>query len=192
MAENKAAQILYSYLEGLRGCIDEIGKQDIASVADIIYQAYLKGRHIYIFGNGGSASTASHFARDLSIGAAAAGKPRVKAVSLADSMVAITSLANDVNYESVFKEQLVGQIEAGDVAIGISCSGNSPNVLAAIRYARENGAATVGFTGFGGGKLKGMADMSINLSSRDYGQVEDMHLALEHIITQMLREKLAQ
>lgn len=190
MSKDKAAQILSSYLAGLRGCIAEIEAQDVATVADINYQAYLKGKHIYIFGNGGSASTASHFARDLSIGAAAAGKPRVKAVSLADSMVAVTSLANDVNYESVFREQLAGQIEAGDVAIGISCSGNSPNVLAAIAYAREHGAATVGFTGFGGGKLKGMVDMSINLSSRDYGQVEDMHLALEHMVTYMVRERV--
>lgn len=182
--------IVRDYLAGLRVCIDEISRQNVDAVAQAIYEAYLKSKHIYIFGNGGSASTASHFARDLSIGAAAEGKPRVKAVSLADSMVAVTSLANDISYESVFREQLVGQIEAGDVAIGISCSGSSPNVLAAIAYAKENGAATVAFTGFGGGKLKGMADVCINLSSRDYGQVEDMHLALEHMVTYMVRERV--
>ena len=190
MELDNAAKIPQSYLTGLRGCIEEIEKQDVAPVAEAIFQAYRKGKNIYMFGNGGSACTASHFARDLSIGAAAAGKPRVKAVSLTDNIVIITSLANDVNYAAVFTEQLIGQMETGDVAIGISCSGNSPNVLAAIAYAKENGATTVGLTGFGGGKLKGMADMSINLSSDDYGQVEDMHLALGHMVTYMVRERV--
>jgi D-sedoheptulose 7-phosphate isomerase len=188
--QDNAVQILRSYLMGLRGCIDEIEKQDVTQVAQAILQAYRKGRCIYIFGNGGSAATASHFARDLRIGTAVAGQPRIKAISLTENIVTMTSLANDLNYESVFLEQLAGQIGAGDIAMGISCSGNSPNVLAAIAYARENGATTVGFTGFGGGRLKNTADTSINLSICDYGQVEDIHLALCHMITYMVREKM--
>jgi D-sedoheptulose 7-phosphate isomerase len=179
-----------SYLEGLRKCIAEIEMQNPKAIADIIFQAYLKAKHIYIFGNGGSAATASHFARDLSVGSASPGKPRVKAISLADNMVGVTSIANDINYESIFVEQMTERVEPGDVAIAISCSGDSPNVLRAIEYAKERGATTIGFTGFGGGKLRQLADLSINLSSRNHGQIEDMHLALEHIVSNMLREKL--
>jgi len=185
------SKILESYLEGLRECINEISEQDIEGVADIIYRAYSKGKQVFIFGNGGSASTASHFARDLRIGTAIADKPRLRAFSLADSMALITSLANDIDYKSVFLEQLVGQVDDGDVAIGISASGNSPNVLNAIAYADVCGATTIGFTAFGGGKLKEMADKCISLSTRDYGQAEDMHMSLGHIISYMVREKIA-
>ena len=190
MQQDVMTRILHPYLEGLRGCINEIEQQDVGAVASIIYQAYLENRHIYILGNGGSAATASHFARDLSIGTAVEGKLRIKAVCLSDSMVAVTSIANDTGYDAIFTEQLAGRVEQGDVAIGISCSGNSANVLAAIQYAGDMGAITVGLTGFGGGKLKGVADVSINLYSHDYGQVEDAHMALEHIITRMVRERL--
>ncbi len=102
----------------------------------------------------------------------------------------LTAVGNDMDYESVFVEQLIDNVETGDIALGISASGNSPNVLSAIGYAKEKGATTIGFTGFGGGKLRQMADINISLSSRDYGQVEDMHLSLEHIITCMVREKV--
>lgn len=184
--------IIRGYLAGLQGCIEELEDQDIAGVARRIYQAYLAGKSIFIFGNGGSAATASHFARDLSVGTAVPGQSRVKSICLCDSMAAVTSLANDMNYESVFAEQMTGRIEAGDIAVGISCSGNSANVLAAIAYAHECGATTIGFTGFGGGRLKDMADLSINLSNHDHGQVEDMHTALEHMVTYLVREQIHQ
>jgi D-sedoheptulose 7-phosphate isomerase len=182
--------IIHDYLAGLRACIDEIERQDIAAVVEVIYRTYLTSRQLFIFGNGGSAATASHMVCDLRKGAAVPGRRRIKAFSLTDNVSLLTAVGNDIDYESIFVEQLIDNIEQGDAAIGISASGNSPNVLAAIAYAREYGATTVGFTGFGGGKLKGMADVSINLSSRDYGQVEDMHLALEHIITCMVRERV--
>jgi len=184
-------EIISDYLKGLRFCLEEIVEKDIREIVDIIMNAYTGGKKVIFMGNGGSATTASHFARDMSIGTAAAGKPRIKTISLVDNMAMITSLANDVGYESVFKEQLVGQLEEGDVVIGISASGNSPNVLEAIKFARSKGAVTVGFIGFGGGKLKGLVDKSIVLSSRDYGQVEDTHLVLDHIFTCLVRERIA-
>ena len=184
-------EIIGDYLKGLRSCLEEIAEKDIIEIVDIIMKACSDGKKVIFMGNGGSATTASHFARDISIGTAAEGKPRVRAISLADSIAAITSLANDVGYNSVFKEQLIGQVDKGDVVIGISASGNSPNVLEAMEYARSAGAVTVGFIGFGGGKLKELSDKSIVLSSRDYGQVEDTHLVLDHIFTCLVKERIA-
>jgi D-sedoheptulose 7-phosphate isomerase len=184
-------EIIGDYLKGLRSCLEEIAEKDIIEIVDIIMKACSDGKKVIFMGNGGSATTASHFARDISIGTAKEGKPRVRAISLADSIAAITSLANDVGYNSVFKEQLIGQVDKGDVVIGISASGNSPNVLEAMEYARSAGAVTVGFIGFGGGKLKELSDKSIVLSSRDYGQVEDTHLVLDHIFTCLVKERIA-
>jgi D-sedoheptulose 7-phosphate isomerase len=183
--------MISDYLKGLRFCLEEISERDIGEIVDIIITARAGGKKVIFMGNGGSATTASHFARDISIGTAAEGKPRLRAVSLADNVAVITSLANDVDYNSIFKEQLVGQLDEGDVVIGISASGNSPNVLEAIKFARSQRAITVGLIGFGGGRLKGLVDKSITLSSRDYGQVEDTHLVLDHIVTCLVRERIA-
>ncbi len=178
------------YLKGLIERLEELSSEDIAEVADIIFGAWKKGKRIFIMGNGGSATTASHFARDLQIGAAVEGKARIRAVSLTDNVALITALANDIDYSSIFKEQLVGQLDEGDVVIAISASGNSPNVLKAAGYARKNGATTIGFIGFDGGKIKELVHKSIVLLSRDYGQVEDIHLSLSHIISYLVQERI--
>ncbi|AGG05841.1 MULTISPECIES: SIS domain-containing protein [Dehalococcoides] len=182
--------LLRGYLGGLSHCLEELTAQDICGVAELIYQAYTRRRQIFIVGNGGSASTASHMARDLRIGTSLRGKPRLRTCSLADNVAFITSLANDVNYESIFTEQLIGQIEPGDVLIAISCSGNSANVVRAAEYANECGASTVGLTGFGGGRLLEICDICVVLSSCDYGQVEDVHLSLGHIFSCMVKARI--
>ncbi len=179
------------YLGELKECLGELSAGEIEAVAGLILDAYKKGRRVFLMGNGGSAATAAHFARDLQIGTAVAGKPRLKATCLADNMSFVTAIANDINYESIFREQLVGQVEKGDVVIGISASGNSPNVLRAIEYANENGAVTIGLVGFGGGKLKSLAQKSIVLSKQNYQQVEDVHLVLAHIIPGWLRNEIS-
>ena len=183
--------VISEYIDGLGDCLKALSEKSIADIADVIYKAYQNNKQVIIMGNGGSASTASHFARDLRIGSAVKGKPRVRATSLTDNVAMITSLANDINYNSIFKEQLVGQLDKGDVVIGISASGNSPNVLEAMKYAREAGAITIALTGFDGGKLKGLADKAIIVTSRDYGQVEDIHLSLDHIITCLVKAMIA-
>lgn len=183
-------EIIQSYIDGLQQCLNELCQQDIETVVSIIFAAYKKGKQIFTMGNGGSATTASHFARDLRIGAAVKGKPRVRAISLTDNIAVITALANDIDYGSIFYEQLVGQLDEADVVIGISASGNSANVLRAIEFARSKGAVTIGFIGFGGGKLKQLVDKSVVLSSRDYGQVEDAHLSLAHIVSYLVKERL--
>lgn len=184
-------KIIGEYLKGLRSCLEEIAQQDIEGIVDIIFTAYKKGRQVFLMGNGGSATTACHFARDLQMLTAREGKPRVKALSLTDNIAMVTSLANDTDYSLIFKEQLVGRVGEGDVVIGISASGNSPNVLKAMEFARTQGALTVGLIGFGGGKLKELAHKSIVLSSRDYGKVEDVHLVLDHIISYLVKERIA-
>ena len=178
------------YIEGLNKCIDELSPLEIEETAGIIFSAFKKGNRIFIMGNGGSATTAMHFARDLQIGTAAAGQPRLRVTCLAANVASITSVANDISYDCIFEEQLIGQLEAGDVVIGLSASGNSPNVLRAMEYARQNGALTIGFIGFGGGKLKGLCQKSIILSSKDYGQVEDIHMVLSHIIPCYIKKEI--
>jgi len=182
--------IIQNYINGLRNCLKELSGQNLEEVAEIIFNAYKKTKQIFILGNGGSASTASHFARDINIGTAVEGKPRVRAISLTDNIALITALSNDIDYSSIFEQQLIGQLNEGDVVIAISASGNSSNVLKAIKFARGNGAMTVGFTGFGGGKLKELAHKCIVLSSNDYGQVEDIHLSLAHIISYLVKERI--
>ncbi len=182
--------LVQEYIEGLKKCLEELPTQDIEETANLIFDAYKKGKRIFIMGNGGSATTAIHFARDLQIGTAVAGKPRVQVTCLTDNVALITALANDIDYSCVFEEQLVGELKEGDVVIGISASGNSPNVLRAIEYARKNGAVTIGLIGFGGGKLKKLAHKSIVLSSKDYGQVEDIHMTLAHIIPYLVKKEI--
>jgi D-sedoheptulose 7-phosphate isomerase len=183
--------LLEQYLNGLRYCLDEMAAQDINEIASIIYDAYCKGRQVFIMGNGGSAATASHFANDLRKGSTVEGKPRVQATSITDNIALITAIANDEDYSSIFTGQLLDQLKPGDVVIAISSSGNSPNILKAIEYAGRVGAVTIGFAGFGGGRLKELTHKCIILSSHDYGQVEDAHLSLAHIVSYMVKERMA-
>ncbi len=184
------SEIIQKHFDGLRQCLNELSPQDIEQIADIIYDAYKKGKQIFIMGNGGSASTASHFACDLSKGTAIEGKPRLRVISLTDNMAMVTAVANDIDYSLIFTEQLASLLNEGDVVIGISASGSSPNVLEGTKFAREKSAITIGLVGFGGGKLKDITEKCIVLSSRDYGQVEDVHLTLVHIICYMMKEKM--
>jgi D-sedoheptulose 7-phosphate isomerase len=143
---------------------------------------------VIIMGNGGSAATASHFACDLGKGTLAPGQPRFRVISLTDNMPLFSALANDFGYDQVFSEQLKSLVREGDVVIGISGNGNSPNVLNGIRAAREAQAITVGLVGFDGGALKDLADLSIHVPSDCMEQVEDVHVILEHLISTCLRQ----
>lgn len=183
--------LVNGYIDGLNACLDEVRQQNLEEIADIIFEAYKQGQRVFIMGNGGSASTASHFVCDLSLQTSIDGKPRVRVMGLTDNMAVITARANDIHYDSIFKEQLISNVDKGDVVIAISASGNSPNVINAVEYARDEGATTIGFTGFGGGKLKELADKNIVLSSRNYGQVEDIHLCLAHMVSYLVKERMA-
>jgi D-sedoheptulose 7-phosphate isomerase len=177
------------YFEELKETLEEISLKKVEKVLEIIYEAYREGKQVFIMGNGGSAATASHFACDLSKGTIVEGKSRFKVISLNDNMPLITALSNDFGYERVFIEQLMNLISEKDVVIGITASGNSENILQAVDYARGKRAITVGFIGFGGGKLKEMVDEHITVSSMSYEQVENIHLILSHAIAKYFRER---
>jgi D-sedoheptulose 7-phosphate isomerase len=166
----------------------------VAKLVDKLLEAYRKGSRIFIFGNGGSAACASHFAEDLAKGAipeAARKEKRLRVLSLTDCTPFLTALGNDWGYETVFREQLATNAVPGDIAIGISGSGNSPNVLNAISWANENGVYTVGLTGFDGGKLKGMVNLDIHSPIPDMEVAENAHLVVVHLVVSGLRRALS-
>jgi D-sedoheptulose 7-phosphate isomerase len=178
------------YLSGLRAVLDEVDAEAVSRVIDILWEAYGDGRRIFIIGNGGSAATASHMMCDLVKGCAVEGRPPVRAISLTDNVAVMTAVSNDIAYEKVFTKQMEAFLEAGDVVVAMTVSGNSPNILDAVRFAADHGATTVGLIGFGGGQLKDMVDADVTVASRNYGYVEDLHLVLEHLMSQCLRSRI--
>ena len=179
------------YLARLRVAIDSLPQDTIADLGELLLRAYRDGKHVFTLGNGGSASTASHMACDLAKNTIDRNMRRFRILSLNDNVSLLTALANDLGYENVFSEQLKNLIRAGDVLIVISASGNSPNVLAAIRYAQERSAEVAAIVGFGGGQAAQIADLAIVVDSDHYGIVEDVHLVLNHILVDYFKERLA-
>ncbi len=181
-------KIMKNYLSQVGTTLDKLSTAKVAKVVEVLGGARDKGNRIFIFGNGGSATTASHFASDLAKGAICKGKPRFKASALTDNVPLLSAWANDTDYGNIFSEQLENFVEPGDVAIAISGSGNSPNVLRGAKTAKAKGATTIGFIGFDGGKLKDLVDIALVVPNHNMEQVEDIHLLLEHVITTCLRE----
>lgn len=175
------------YLRRLMAVLDAIDPEAIARATEVMWRAREEGRRIFFLGNGGSAATASHFANDVGIGTRSEGPP-FKALSLTDNNAVMTCLANDLGYESVFVEQLRVHMEPGDVVVAISASGNSPNVLRAVDFAKERGNAVIGLTGFDGGELRKRAQIAIHIPTErgEYGPVEDAHMVLDHLISSYL------
>ena len=162
----------------------------IDRVICVLLESARAGRKIFILGNGGSASTASHFACDLAKNTIVLNAPRLRVISLADNIPLMTAWANDTAFDNVFAAQLSPLVESGDVVLGISCSGNSTNVLNAMAVARHHGATTIAFTGDDGGQLKDKADLCIQAPSPHVEQQEDAHLIVEHCICTAIREEL--
>jgi D-sedoheptulose 7-phosphate isomerase len=127
-------------------------------------------------------------ANDLSKGTMAPGKPRMRAIALTDNISLISAWANDTSYENIFKEQLENLLERVDVVLGISASGNSPNILRAMEFARQQRSVTIGWTGGSGGSLKGMVDLAVLVPADDVGMIESCHLVLDHLVTSELRK----
>ena len=177
------------YLNDTTKVIGGLPTDKIEGIVNKLERAREEGKQIFICGNGGSAMAASHLACDLGKGTAKPDKPRFKVISLADNMATITAYANDLSYQDIFVEQLINLFQPGDVVLGISGSGNSENVLRALRYAREHGGVTIGFTGFDGGKMKDIAEECLIVDKHDMQMVEDSHLILIHILTQGFMER---
>jgi len=180
-----------AYLDTLRNLLSEISIEQIDDVLEVFERAYRDDRTIFICGNGGSASTASHWVCDFSKGTVAAKGKRMRMICLGDNLPMLTAYANDVNYESVFAEPVRTYVRPHDVVVLLTASGNSPNVLEAAKAAREVGATTIGLIGFGGGKLAELVDHQVTVNCREYGPVEDLHLILDHIVSLHMRQVVA-
>ncbi|HEY6181220.1 MAG TPA: SIS domain-containing protein [Terriglobales bacterium] len=177
------------YLGETRNVMARLDTNLIDRISDQIWQAYEQDRTVYLFGNGGSAALASHLACDLAKGTAANGRRRLRAVSLNDNAALVTALANDHEYAEIFAEQL-HHIEPGDVALAISSSGNSPNVVRGLEVAQQAGATTIAVSGFKGGRVKSLCDMCLVVPSDNVQYIEDSHLSVMHAIFSAVRQRM--
>ncbi len=177
-----------NYIGELQSVLNALPLTAIIKTVRILHAARLNQRQVFILGNGGSASTAEHFVCDLAKNTKKDGWPHFRAMGLTDNMAVFSAYANDEGYENVFAEALANLVQPGDVVLGISTSGNSPNVIKAIEFAKKVGATTIGFTGLDGGQLGELVDLNIHVPSDCIEQVEDVHLMLEHMIITTLRQ----
>ncbi len=180
-----------SYISEMTKLLAALDPAPIDAFADCVYQSWRDGRRVFVFGNGGSASTASHYVADFVKTAAVEGQKRLAAFCMNDNIGLLTALGNDIGYEETFSYPLASYAHPGDVAVALSCSGNSPNVLHAARWARAHGLTVVALTGFQGGKLKELADIHINIPSTNYGLIEDLHLSVNHVVAQSLYSRVS-
>ncbi|RKY62601.1 MAG: phosphoheptose isomerase [Candidatus Latescibacterota bacterium] len=184
--------MIEDYLGEIQKVWKEMDKNPVEEMIKAFLKAYEEGKRIFFFGNGGSAATASHFCEDLGKGTLSGpeDKKRIKAISLTDNTPYITAWANDEGYEVIFEQQLANLAEPGDIAVGISGSGNSANVLRAIDYANRTGLFTIGMTGYDGGKLGKMVRIHVHVPSFDMGLVEGVHLLLVHYVIDRVKKMM--
>lgn len=180
-----------NYLEYLTDLISKLDRRSIAQFADLLLKSRDIGATTFFLGNGGSASTATHFVNDVSLGSRQFEKP-FRAISLCDNQAVITAISNDDGYENIFFQQLQTLARPGDTIVCISASGNSRNLIKAIEYAKENNIYVVGLTAFDGGYLKENCDLNIHVPTKvgEYGPAEDLHMVVCGLIGSYFREKL--
>ena len=177
---------LPAYLDRLNREVARLNPADIQKWADLVFDAWKNGRFVFIFGNGGSATTASHFAEDLGKSSLRPedlkdeSRKRLKVLSLTDNAGWLLAVGNDCGYDQIFVQQLMNYGSKGDLVIAISGSGNSPNVLAAVDWANRHGLVTFGLTGYSGGKLKSVQQHGLHVDLPDMGMVESIHLCVFH------------
>jgi D-sedoheptulose 7-phosphate isomerase len=179
------------YIETLCGVLNDLPIKDLVRFLKLLERAFTERRQVFIAGNGGSAATASHMANDMAKGVAEVGGRGLRAIALSDNVPLITAIANDKSYSEIFADQLLALGQPGDVLIVISGSGNSANIVRAVKVAQEMEIATMALLGMGGGQVAKMADASIVVPSDDYGPIEDVHMVLDHLVTAYMRNWLA-
>jgi D-sedoheptulose 7-phosphate isomerase len=179
------------YFDLLSKTIRNLPFDQVDQVAEVLVRAYERQRTVFLFGNGGSAALASHFACDLGKGTINGSGKRFRVMALTDNVPLMTAWANDSQYEDIFAEQLANFASRGDVAFAVSASGNSPNVLKALKVARQAGSTTVGLTGFAGGRMRGLCDACIIVPCDNMQIIEDLHLCVSHSLFTCIRAKLS-
>jgi D-sedoheptulose 7-phosphate isomerase len=178
------------YITRLKEVLDGLDLGNFERMVQAVLEAYHRQAHIFIMGNGGSGATASHLTCDINKGCCIDLELKFRMLCLNDNMPTMLALANDIAYEAVFEEQLKNFFTPGDLVIGISGSGNSPNVLRAVAHASAKGGKTIGWSGFGGGELARMVDLPIVVQSHDMQQVEDVHMVVAHMLMQAVHGAL--
>jgi len=188
--DNNMKTFSFEYINSLKDVLDNFPYDQFDRLIDAMLDAYHNEKHIFVMGNGGSASTASHWVCDINKGCSLGKEIKFKMMCLNDSISTMLAYANDLSYEDVFVEQLKNFFESGDVVIGISGSGNSENVLKAIEHANKNGGTTIGLCGYSGGKLYKMVDIPILAKVNDMQKVEDIHMIVAHMSMQRIMQEL--
>lgn len=188
-----------NYIKEAVDLLQKIGKGRISNFVNVLYECWVKDGTVYLFGNGGSASTSQHWACDLFKCTWVEGKKRLKVMSLNDNMPLMSALTNDNGWSEVYTEQLKTWFKAGDVAIGISVHGGtgadqagvwSQNLLKALQYAKDHGGKAMGLTGFDGGAMEQLCDVNVVVPVESTPHTEGFHLVLEHLITNALTERI--
>jgi D-sedoheptulose 7-phosphate isomerase len=181
------------YLDRVRQEIGRIDVEQLENVSALIEKAYHDGKFVFIIGNGGSGSTASHLCEDLAKCTLCdfETQKRLKVLSLTDNAAWLMAIGNDISYDRIFVEQLKNLASPGDLLLAISGSGNSPNILKAVDWSNENGLTTVGITGFGGGKLKTAAHHNLHAPIDDMGIAESLHLVVFHWLVDDLHRRFS-
>jgi len=174
------------YFEREKRTLDSINKADLSEVMNVLEQARMDGRQVFVFGNGGSAATASHYCCDFNKGISMGKDKRYKLICLSDNVPTMMAYSNDISYEEVFIEPLKNFFHHGDVVLGISGSGNSMNVVKAMEWAKTNGGVTIAFTGYSGGKMKQLAEYNVHIPVDDMQIAEDLHMVLDHCMMKIL------
>jgi D-sedoheptulose 7-phosphate isomerase len=188
-----------NYLIELREATGNMPVEDIDKTIELLYEAWETGNQTFICGNGGSASTATHFACDLAKTTIIEGRDRFKVECLNDNIPLMLALVNDDGFDNLFIEQMKAKFREGDIVICISVHGGagqdkaqlwSQNLLKAMTYAQENGGRAIGFSGFDGGPMKDIADACVVVPANSTPLVESLHLAIEHLVCSSLRQKI--
>jgi D-sedoheptulose 7-phosphate isomerase len=179
-----------AYFAEMQRAAAAMDQRAIELYADLLYAAWQRDATVHIFGNGGSHANASHTVADFVKTAMVDGKRRLRALCMSDNLPMLTAVGNDLSYADSFAFQLESYARPGDVAVAISCSGNSPNIIKAVEVAKKQGLTVVGLTGLKGGKLGPMSDVHINVPSENFGVIEDLHMSVGHIAAQMFHKRL--
>jgi D-sedoheptulose 7-phosphate isomerase len=185
-----AMDCIERYLAELEEVIRRLSREEIRAVTDRLFEAWRRQESVYLIGNGGSAATAAHMMNDLNKFTAMGELPRFRAFALTDNIPYLTAVANDQAYADIFVESLKNYLRPGDVVIAISGSGNSPNIVKGVEYARGQGATVIGLCGSPGGRLAQLADLRVIVPSPKITQQEDGHMILDHVIATALREQI--
>lgn len=181
---------ILEYIEAEKRVLDSLDVQSIDEAMQLIQTAYNNEKSIYIFGNGGSSSTASHYQNDFNKGLSEKLERKFRFVCLNNDLPTIMAIANDIAFDEVFRYQLKGHIQPGDLVIAISGSGNSANIMKAVAYAKQQGNKVIGLCGYSGGKLKEMSDVAVHVNIDNMQLTEDIHMMLDHLMMSVFQKHM--